>query len=113
MNMAEWQVVHHKSNEITSPYKLRLNGNGGFPRNNSIERESERCYFFQVYNSLEPITVAARSKAWTVFARSNTGVVGSDRTQGMDVCVRLFCVYVAALLRADPPYKEPSRLCID
>jgi hypothetical protein len=39
-----------------------------------------------------PITVAAPSKAWTVFARSNAGIVGSNLTQGMDVCVRLFCV---------------------
>jgi hypothetical protein len=30
----------------------------------------------------------------TVFARSNTGIVGSNRTQGMDVCVRLLCVCV-------------------
>jgi hypothetical protein len=29
-----------------------------------------------------------------LFARSNTGVVDSDPTRGMDVCVRLFCVYV-------------------
>jgi hypothetical protein len=35
-----------------------------------------------------PITVAARSKARTVFARSNTGTVGSNPTQGMDVYVR-------------------------
>jgi hypothetical protein len=42
----------------------------------------------------QPITVAARSKAWTVFARSNTGIVGSNRTRGMDICVRLFCVHV-------------------
>jgi hypothetical protein len=41
-----------------------------------------------------PITVAARSKAWTVFAHSNTGIVGSNPVQLMDVCVRLFCVYV-------------------
>jgi hypothetical protein len=41
-----------------------------------------------------PITVAARSKAWTVFARSNTGIVGSNLTSGMDVYVRLFCVCV-------------------
>jgi hypothetical protein len=41
---------------------------------------------------LVPITVAAQSKAWTVFARSNTGVVGSNSTRAMDVCVRLFCV---------------------
>jgi hypothetical protein len=39
-------------------------------------------------------TVAARSKAWTAFARSNAGIVGSKPTRGMNVCVRLFCVYV-------------------
>jgi hypothetical protein len=39
-----------------------------------------------VYHHL-PITVAARSKAWTVFARSNAGIVGSNPTRGMDVCV--------------------------
>jgi hypothetical protein len=43
----------------------------------------------------EPATVATQSKAWTVFARSNAGIVGSNPTQGMDVCVRLFCVCVA------------------
>jgi hypothetical protein len=39
--------------------------------------------------------VAARSKAETVFARSNAGIVGSNPAQGMDVCVLLFCVCVA------------------
>jgi hypothetical protein len=38
-----------------------------------------------------PITVASQFKAWTVFARSNTGIVDSNPTQGMGVCVRLFC----------------------
>jgi hypothetical protein len=38
------------------------------------------------------VTVAARSKARTVFARSNSGVMGSNPTQSMDVCVRLFWV---------------------
>jgi hypothetical protein len=34
-----------------------------------------------------PIIVGARStsKAWTVFARSNVGIVGSNPTRGMDV----------------------------
>jgi hypothetical protein len=32
-----------------------------------------------------PITVAARSKAWNVFARSNTEIVGSNPTKGKDV----------------------------
>jgi hypothetical protein len=45
----------------------------------------------------EPITVAMRSKAWAVFARLNTGIVGSNLTQGMYVYVRLFCV--CAVLR--------------
>jgi hypothetical protein len=42
----------------------------------------------------QPITVAARSNALTVFASSDTGIVGSNPTQGMDVCLRLFCVCV-------------------
>jgi hypothetical protein len=33
-----------------------------------------------------PISVAARSKAW-VYGRSLTGIVGSNATGGMDVCV--------------------------
>jgi hypothetical protein len=32
-----------------------------------------------------PVTVAERSKACTVFARSEAGIVGSNHTQGMDV----------------------------
>ena len=34
----------------------------------------------------KPIPVAVRSKAW-VFGRSLTGIVGSNPTGGMDVCV--------------------------
>jgi hypothetical protein len=41
-----------------------------------------------------PIRVAALSKSWTIFARLNSGVVGSNPTQGIDVCVRLYCVCV-------------------
>jgi hypothetical protein len=41
-----------------------------------------------------PITVTTRSKARTVFARSNTVIVVSNPTRGMDVCVRLFPVSV-------------------
>jgi hypothetical protein len=42
-----------------------------------------------------PITVTARSMAWTVFARSKTGIVVSNPTRRRAVCVRLFCVCVA------------------
>jgi hypothetical protein len=44
-----------------------------------------------------PITVAARSKAWTVFAPSNAGIVGSNSTQGMDVCLHLFLVVLSSV----------------
>jgi hypothetical protein len=58
-----------------------------------------------------PVRVAARSKAWTVFAPSNAGIVGSNPTQSMDVCVCVVLVWVAALRRADPTSKESYRLC--
>jgi hypothetical protein len=45
-----------------------------------------------------PITVAARSKAWTVFVRSKTGIVGSTSTQDMDVCVCVYSVFVLAFV---------------
>jgi hypothetical protein len=38
-------------------------------------------------NRHPPITVAAPSKAWNIFARSNSGIVDSNPNQGMDVCI--------------------------
>jgi hypothetical protein len=35
-----------------------------------------------------------RAKARTVFGPSNKGIVGSNPTQDLDVCPRLFCVYI-------------------
>jgi hypothetical protein len=40
------------------------------------------------------VTVTARSKACTLFALSNAGIVGSNSIQVMDVSVHLFCVCV-------------------
>jgi hypothetical protein len=52
---------------------------------------SPLIYYKQVYATW-PVTVAKRSKAYTVFARSEAGIVCSNPTQGMDVwCL---CVYV-------------------
>jgi hypothetical protein len=42
----------------------------------------------------QPITVVARSKAWTVFSCSSAGIVGSNPTQGMDAFVCLYSVFV-------------------
>jgi hypothetical protein len=67
-----------------------------------------------LYSSLEhtqPVTEAARSRACTVFARSETGIVGSNHTQGIDVwCVCAFFCVCVVLLRADHPSKESYRL---
>jgi hypothetical protein len=41
-----------------------------------------------------PIIVSARSKASTVFALSSARIVGSNPTQSMGVCIRLFCFCV-------------------
>jgi hypothetical protein len=64
------------------------------------------------------IPVPARSRAWTIIARSNTGILGSNSTQGMDVSLRLFCVCVAlcvgsSLATGWSPSKESYRLCMD
>jgi hypothetical protein len=59
-----------------------------------MPRPSHHTWFEGPNNSLWPLTVAAQSKAWTVFARSDAGIVGSNPTQGMYVCVRLFRVCV-------------------
>jgi hypothetical protein len=48
------------------------------------------------------ITVATRTKACTVFAHSNTGIVGSNPTWGMDVSVRLFCACVVLCAGGGP-----------
>jgi hypothetical protein len=51
------------------------------------------------YQLFSPITVATRSKAWAVFARSNAEIEGSNPTQGMDVSiVCIYCVCVVLCL---------------
>jgi hypothetical protein len=45
-----------------------------------------------------PTTVVVRSKAWTVFACSKTGVVVSNPTLGIDVC--FYSVFVLSCVRS-------------
>jgi hypothetical protein len=51
-------------------------------------------YFTTLSVAQMPITVAAGSKTWIVFARLDAVIVGLNPTWGMEVCVLLFCVYV-------------------
>jgi hypothetical protein len=59
-------------------------------------RNSQYSLYFCIYVLKWPITVAALFKARTVFAPSDTGILGWNSTQRMGVCVRLF--YVCAVL---------------
>jgi hypothetical protein len=83
-----------------------------------MNHASRRTFLFRTdFTHETPITVATRSKAWTVFAHSNAGIVCSNPIQCMDDCVCAFIlclccpVYVAALRRAEPQSKESCRLC--
>jgi hypothetical protein len=44
---------------------------------------------------MTPTAVAARTKTPNIFAHSNTGIVGSNRTTGMDACL---CASVSVVL---------------
>jgi hypothetical protein len=62
--------------------------------------ESRRGYnihddqlFILSYTNIKS-TLSARSKARTVFVRSKARIAGSNPTQGINVCVRLFSVCV-------------------
>jgi hypothetical protein len=53
-----------------------------------MNKERREVWIIFIPVTYMPITVAPQSKAWTVFARSNTGIVGSNPIWGMDVYVR-------------------------
>jgi hypothetical protein len=66
-----------------------------FPTQIYLQRSEYRFTCFQwKWNIVWPITVAARYKAWTVFTRSNAGIVGSNPSRGMHICVRVYTVFV-------------------
>jgi hypothetical protein len=60
--------------------------------------------------------MAERSKAGTVYDRSNIGITGSKPAWGMDVCplVSVLCcpVSVEALRQPDPPSKESYQMSL-
>jgi hypothetical protein len=49
--------------------------------------------------SIGPVTVVTRPSAWNVSARSNTGIVDSNPSRGMDVCPRFFFRGLVVLFR--------------
>jgi hypothetical protein len=50
--------------------------------------QSYKCLEDSYFQKLiPPITAAARSETWNAFACSNTGIVGSNTTRGMHMCL--------------------------
>jgi hypothetical protein len=77
------------------------------------------CFYFVLSRSktkYQWVSVAERSRACTVYDRSNIGIAGSNPPSGMDVCQRvsvLCCpVSVEALRRADPLSKESYQMSL-
>jgi hypothetical protein len=69
--------------KIALKEKNRKQINGKF---NNVGSADENKYKISLQQFLPlPVTVAERSKACTVFARSEPGIVRSNPTQGMDV----------------------------
>jgi hypothetical protein len=48
------------------------------------------------------VTVTARSRTWTLFDSSNTGILGSNPIQGLNICVRLFWVCAVLCVGSGP-----------
>jgi hypothetical protein len=64
---------------LTAEYIRNGSNNSFYSKFNTATQVNESIHF-------SPIPVAARSKAW-VYGRSLAGIVGSNPTGGMDVCV--------------------------
>jgi hypothetical protein len=58
-------------------------------------------FVLRMFIDKQPVTVVARSEAWTAFARSDAGIVGSNPTQDMDVS----CVYGFILCLCRPVFR--------
>jgi hypothetical protein len=71
-----------------STMEIVLDSNLGSKMNQQF---TDMTWIFNVSKLCSAITVAAQSKAWTVFARSNAGIVGSNPTLGIDDCI--VCIY--------------------
>jgi hypothetical protein len=73
---------------------------------------------FESEREAVPITVAAQSKVCKILYHSNTGTADWNSTRGMDVSLRLFCVWAALCMlmlcnRLIPRPKESYQLHIN
>jgi hypothetical protein len=79
--------VHPDKVELVGGVELCLRGTDQMEK---APRPPKGCMFRNkrgLHYKMRPVKVAARSKAWNVFARLNTGIVGSNPARDIDVCV--------------------------
>jgi hypothetical protein len=100
MNSLTLKKTSEKSTSVIIS-KYCINTESSCSENNDVDHVSEDVHTSldgQIKLSVDRILYGRsqwpRSKAWNVFARSNAEIVGSNPTQGMDVCLRLFRVCV-------------------
>jgi hypothetical protein len=67
--------------------------------------------FCMLHLGFLPIAAAERSEARTVFARSNTAIVGSNPTEAwMFVCVLCVCVFSVSIVSSETASRPNKRL---
>jgi hypothetical protein len=77
---------------IKFAWKLHLMTSAGDPVSVSFFRVLVYPTYYSNCDLISPLLSMSHHR--TVFAHPNTGIVGSNPTPDMDVCVRLFCVCV-------------------
>jgi hypothetical protein len=77
------------------------------------KKECIKTYKYKPTYIRWPVTVAARSMSWTVFTRSDAGIVGSNPNQGMDLWYMyafIFCLCCPVFWPRDTLY--PLKLAL-
>jgi hypothetical protein len=57
--------------------------------------------FYFILKSTLPVPIVEWSKAWTILARLDAGIVGSNPTRGMDVYVYVYSMFVLSCVGRD------------
>jgi hypothetical protein len=81
----EGVILHSYRCETSNPTNLYWFMCIFFPPISSLILFILSCNFTSLFDGWKPVTVAERSKPWTIFARADSGTVGSNPTQVMNV----------------------------
>jgi hypothetical protein len=83
------KILQLSFNRIKLCIRIVFKDQGSIPEPSRNKSQFFKLYVFWIFFL---ITVAAQSKTWTVYARSNIGVIGSNPTRGLVVCAFILCL---------------------